>query len=272
MKTHEFACGDHTPTGYISAGGRGTRLNELFTPDPSTGIAKALLEIGNPKTRLIDHHIANLRQQNIERIVVAAGDQHNVYEYIQDTYADDPAIIATKSLSQLGTGGDLVEYARTSDASFPLLVQNVDTILDIDLLAFADQFVTQRRLGAMASIALTLKKGVPNEGAFQVDCEGKVLYSAEFDDSKNMQTQKVNTHRASSTGAVVIDMDFLRDQKWQKQDGQISLYKNCLYDAWRQDGLYAYNNECRFFRDVGTVAMWLDSRSSLEIQAQLRYS
>jgi hypothetical protein len=49
--------------GYINAGGRGTRLNGIFTPDRQTGIAKALLAIGEPPIRLIDHHIANLQQQ-----------------------------------------------------------------------------------------------------------------------------------------------------------------------------------------------------------------
>ena len=35
-------------TAYINAGGRGTRLNSTFRPDPEYGIAKALLEVGAP--------------------------------------------------------------------------------------------------------------------------------------------------------------------------------------------------------------------------------
>src|SRR5690606_31906942 len=144
--------------GFINAGGRGTRLNGLFTPDPETGIAKALLEIGNPKVKLIDHHVANLRQQNIERIVVAAGDQPEVYEYVHDTYKDDINIRVTRSLGQLGTGGDLTVYTRESGLPDPIIVQNVDTILDINLGLFSRQFMHKRQLGAQACIALTLNK------------------------------------------------------------------------------------------------------------------
>lgn len=106
--------------GYINAGGRGTRLNGLFMPDPEKDIAKALLEIGAPKVKLVDYHIANFQQQNIERIVVATGAQTEVYDYINDVYGDS-GIMATWSRDQFGTGGDLTTYAQDSGVVDPII-------------------------------------------------------------------------------------------------------------------------------------------------------
>lgn len=259
--------------GYINAGGRGTRLNGLFVPNPETGIAKALLEIGNPSIKLIDHHIANLRQQNIEKVVVAAGDQTEVCEYIHDIYEGDKGIQVTRSLGQLGTGGDLTVYARESGLTDPIIVQNVDTILDINFRLSTRHFMFSRQLGAQACIALTLNKDVPNEGAFVGGTDDMVMHSAEFcDEALHVNTDNSIGYQGSSTGAVIVDPDFLRHQNWREQDGQLSLYRQTLRQAWQVNSLYAYNNEHGFFRDVGTVATWLDSKADLGLQSLLRYN
>lgn len=258
--------------GYINAGGRGTRLNGLFTPHPDTGIAKALLEIGDPKVKLVDHHIANLRQQNIERVVVAAGDQPDVYEYVNDIYGHERDIRVTRSLGQLGTGGDLVTYVREFNPTSPIIIQNVDTILDINLDLFSSQLARRRPLGAQACIALTLIKGVPNEGAFVVGMDDKITHSAEFSNEDETATAMSSLgYRGSSTGSVIMYPDFLHSQKWREQDGQLSLYRQTLRQAWQIDGLYAYNNQYGFFRDIGTVATWLDSEADVELQSMLHY-
>lgn len=266
MKLHSW-----DTVGYINAGGRGTRLNGLFNPDEKTGIAKALLSIGNPEIRLVDHHIANLRQQGIESVAVAAGDQEEVYKYINDTYWDEPSIIATKSLEQLGTGGDLLCYARQNEISTDILVQNVDTILDIDLEAFLSEFNDAKKLGRVATIALTLNSGVPNEGAYIVTAQGAVQYSREFSEEEEPAITSPTTYRASSTGAVAFTADFLRQNLWQPKDGQLPIYRHILKDAWDRGGLSAYNNGARFFRDIGTVATWLSSQNDSEFQRHLRY-
>lgn len=259
-------------TGYLSAGGRGTRLNELFYVDPEVGIAKALLEIGKPKTKLIDHHIANLRDQNIEKIVIATGDQSAAYEYVSDTYKDK-GIHVTRSREQLGTGGDLVTYARTNDANTPIIVQNVDTILDIDLTHFGNSFSIMQKLGAQACIALTLNKEVPNQGAYVVGTDNKVIHSAEFnDDDEATGTFTPDSYQASSTGAIIISSDFLREQNWSRRDGQLSLYRQTLRQAWQAEKLYAFNNGYNFFRDLGTVATWQKSEDDVEVQSLLRYN
>lgn len=260
--------------GYINAGGRGTRLNGLFTPDPETGIAKALLEIGVPKVKLVDHHIANFQQHNVERIVVAAGDQPEVYDYIHDTYNNNEVAV-TRTQEQLGTGGDLTSYARESGVIDPIIIQNVDTILDIDFEQLISQFAQQRRLGAQACIALTLNSGVPNEGAFLVDINDKVISSEEFiGTNQQMSTQAVDRikYRGSSTGAVMIQPDFLRRQSWRRQDGQLSLYSQILRHAWREDSLYSYDNGHRLFQDVGTVDAWRSAQENIALHALLHYN
>jgi len=255
--------------GYINAGGRGTRLYSIFPPHADTGVAKALLEIGDPRTTLLEHHVANLRHQDIGQIVVATGDQGAVYTYAQDMYAGSPDIHITRSARQLGTGGDLVQYVRTTEPEAPLLIQNVDTVLALDLMDFVQSFKAQQKLGAIASIALTLNHHVPNEGAFRINQANRVVSSMEF--HEECEQNQSYSYAASSTGAVIMQPDFIRSLSWREQDRQLSLYKDCLRTAWEHEGLYAYNNGHKFFRDVGTVAMWLLSQGDVELQYQLRY-
>jgi len=263
--------GSRESIGYVNAGGRGTRLSDLFTPDAKTGVTKALLSIGEPQIKLVDHHINNLRQQGIEKIVIATGDQHRVFEYVNDVYGGKDKIVATRSLEQLGTGGDLVKYVRQNESSENILVQNVDTILDIDLEALLYEFNRTSELGGLATIALTLSRGVPNEGAYEVAKSGRVQRSKEFRNVGVPDDEGIK-YRASSTGAVVIDADFLGQHAWQLKDGQLSLYRDILKDTWERGGLFAYDNGTRFFRDIGTAAAWLASQGDEELQQYLRYN
>lgn len=257
--------------GYVSAGGRGTRLNGLFYAEEKTGIAKALLSIGSPEIKLIDHHINNLRHQGIENVVVATGDQSQVFEYVNDVYIGDSRVTATRSAEQLGTGGDLIEYTRRDEANRDIVVQNVDTILDIDLNVLLYEYTCKRKLGRIATIALTLNKEVPNEDAYAVSEFDDVLFSKEFNDNEDAEVSSLK-YRASSTGAVAVEADYLRNNLWQPKDGQLSLYRHILKDAWEAGGLFAYDNGTKFFRDVGTIATWLMSQDDVELQRHLRYN
>jgi NDP-sugar pyrophosphorylase family protein len=258
--------------GYINAGGRGTRLKGLLTADPQKGIAKALIELGEPKIKLLDHHIANLRLQGIDDIVVAAGDQSVVAEYTRDEYSKDRAIMVTTSEVQLGTGGDLVRFAQSLDASRGLVVQNVDTILDINIPNFHDVFLLQQKIGAIVSIALTKKRGVPNEDAYSVNHQGRVLVSNEFEQPEPENFATEVCYKASSTGAVIVDSEFIGSLEWMMDGGVLSLYKDCLARACCLRGLFAYDNGNRFFRDVGTIASWKVSQGDVDLQKQLRYN
>ena len=81
---------------YINAGGRGSRLREVFPYDPERGIAKALLELGNPPLRLVDHHIANSRDQGIQidegKIMVTKDDFDSALAEIKPRFGLDDSI------------------------------------------------------------------------------------------------------------------------------------------------------------------------------------
>lgn len=262
---------------YINAGGRGSRLWEVLPYDrkKGKGIAKALLELGNPPLPLVDHHIANSRDQGIDRIIIAAGDQPTVREYIQDTYADDEDIIVTSSEYQHGTGGDLLIAAHTQPVlqaeDALVLVQNVDTILDIPLPEFEKEHrYLANKFGASATIALTRNKGVKNQDAFLVHAHsGQVLQSAELGD-QHPEAPQPGEYTASSTGAVALSAEFLRTYK--VGDGQVSLYSELLKQSHMGGGLFAYDNSTRFFRDVGTASDWKASEDDIVLNSLLKYS
>lgn len=260
---------------YINAGGRGSRLRDIFPYDQEKGIAKALLKVGDPALRLVDHHIANSREQGIERTIIAAGDQPSVYEYVQDRYRSDDDIVVTHSEQQHGTGGDLLIAAHTlpelQDDSTLLLVQNVDTILDISLPGFEKEHrYLAKKFGASATIALTHNRGVKNQDAYLVHIpSGQVVSSAELD-GRPIEAPKADEYRASSTGAVALSADFLRQYK--VGDGLISIYRELLNQSHLGGGLFAYDNGHKFFRDVGTVADWEASIDDFVLNSHLKYS
>ncbi len=255
-----------TTSAYINAGGRGTRLNDLFAPDPELGIAKALLLLGKPPLRLIDHHIGVLRSINLASIIVGAGDHPKVASYIAAGYADQNIHVSITS-TQLGTGGELLYALHSKPEYFSLntLVCNVDTILDISY----EEFLRSQSAQALATIALTRTSGVPNQDAFWIGDRSKVVRN---DESGTVSQEPTDTkYRASSTGSVLLRTDFLQTIDWSPGDGQLSLYKDILAEAEQRDGLYAYDNSLRFFRDIGTHAAWLASQNDDELQSLLCY-
>lgn len=259
-------------TGYINAGGRGTRLNPLFEPDPEFGIAKALLEVGVPPIRLVDHHVAVLGQTTLRNTVVGAGDLEGVAAHIEATYAEDQAVTVVRAKRQYGTAGDLILAIREQPELFgnQTVISNVDTILDLDF----DDFVKfHRNAGAALSIALTRNKGVPNEDAFHVDSRGMVVYSAEATTNplRLENALELTAHKGSSTGAVVLDTDFIRDIDWEPARGQLSLYRDVMGAALTDRAVASYDNGHGFFVDVGTVQTWIASGQTGMLQPYLRY-
>lgn len=259
-------------TGYINAGGRGTRLNAIFEPDPEYGIAKALLEVGSPTVKLVDHHVAVLAQTALRNTVVGAGDLESVAAHVEMTYAGNPTVKAVRAQRQYGTAGDLILAIREQPELFgdQTVISNVDTILDLD----TDDFVNfHRNTGATLSIALTRNRGVPNEDAFHVDNSGMVIYSAEattnpLDIDKALE---LTARKGSSTGAVVVDTDFLRDAAWEPERGQLSLYRDIMGEALAEGSVAGYDNGYGFFVDVGTVQTWVASGQTGMLQPYLRY-
>ena len=204
--------------GYINAGGRGTRLNPVFAPDPTRGVSKALLEVGAPPIPLINHHINKLAAAGVPTIVAGVGDHYNVAEHIRAEYAGDTRVHAIEVGAQLGNGGDLVVAVRRHRQLFAdqVMISNCDTILDIDESALAEQ---HHDTGAGLTIALTENKGVPNEGAYYVGYNSAVVYCAETTkDPPSADADEYTAYRASSTGALVVESALLCDMDWRPED------------------------------------------------------
>jgi NDP-sugar pyrophosphorylase family protein len=264
----------NSATAYINAGGRGTRISpalpENFT-DPAIGVSKALLEVGGQKTFLVDHHIRKLLSVGMHNIVAGVGDHGNVKRYVDFTYRTYPNVSAIESPHQRGTGGDLIDAVNNYDFFCrSIFVNNVDTILDIDEADFLDAHHCSQ---AGMTIALTQRTGVPNEGAFSVNLNNKVIHSAEAAlnpiDSQTASTQR--DWNGSSTGAVFVEKDLLQEFARQNNpDESISLYRDIIAYALGQSALYAYNNQLKYFLDVGTVDTWHQAEhDSLVLQSYI---
>ncbi|MEU2900883.1 nucleotidyltransferase family protein [Streptomyces sp. NPDC001273] len=261
-------------TAYINAGGRGTRLNPIFAPDPKIGVTKALLEIGNPPLRLVDHHVNKLDSAGVPRIIVGAGDHVSVKQHVDEAYENNPRVFAVSTVDQLGNGGDLVRAVRDYPRLFEgqVLITNVDTLLDLDEAAMFEQ---HRITDADLTIALTRNRGVPNEGAYVVGPDSNVVYCGEAADRNGLTEEdaiKRSAYRGSSTGALVIKSELLKNVNWSPEDGPLSLYKDIVGVALGKGAVYAYDNGRRLFTDVGTVQTWTDANEQIEVlQRHLYY-
>ncbi len=234
-------------TVYINAGGRGTRLESIFPKGPS-GVTKALIDFnGKP---MIKNHTDLLADLGFKNIIVGAGDHLNVKEYYAGQENDKLKVVNTET--QEDTGGDLIKAVReTENKGTNILVENVDTVLYIEDLA--ELLAQHEKSDAIATIVLTTKKGVPNEGAFFVDQDGKVIFSREAKEEYGLTEPKEWTGlKASSTGTVIFKTDFLQSYNWQAGQGPLSVYRDLIPKLIKQGGLYAYDNGNNLFTDTGT--------------------
>lgn len=260
-------------TGYVNAGGRGTRLNPVITPDAKIGVTKALLRVGSPPLVLVEHQVNRLLAAGLDNVVVGAGDHEAVAAHVERVYGKSGRVRAIFSRRQLGHGGDLLRAVGRYPQLFQrdVVITNVDTILDwpeLEALRF------HRGRGASLTSNLTLRRGVPNEDAFFMGRDGRVLYHR--DSIRNIITSKEagprTAYRGSATGALIVGADFLRGIGWRESDGPLSIYTQIVAAALMRGGLYAFSNGQRFFMDVGTVGTWSQvQRSPAIIQQYLCY-
>lgn len=234
-------------TVYINAGGRGKRLESIL-PKSEKGITKALIEFdGKP---MIQNHTDLLSKLGFRNIIVGAGDHLNIKDHYKGRENDKLSIVYTES--QEDTGGDLIKAVReTENTGENILVENVDTVLYIKNLA--ELLAQHEKSGATATIVLTTKKGVPNEGAFFVDENGKVVFTKEarpeYALSEPVDWQGL---KASSTGTVIFKTDFLRSHDWQSGQDSLSVYRDLVPELIKRGELYAYDNGNNLFADTGT--------------------
>lgn len=242
---------------YINAGGRGTRLEGVAPADPVDGIAKALIEVGEPPIKLVDHHINRLKKAGIERVVVGIGHQARVGSYVDDRYGGDDGVYAVGTGRQLGSGAELQTVTQERPELFrnSIYICNVDTILDIPERDFLRVHKTG---GKVLSIALTRATGVPNEGSYYLDYNGAVIYCAEvLENPISIDEARAKAEsRASSTGAVIVERDYIQDLELPQVDGEVSLYRHVIGAALRDHQVAGFDNGKRMFMDVGTRDTW----------------
>jgi len=240
---------------YINAGGRGTRLNAVFTPDEKTGITKALLRFDKGGETLIQRHIDALLTSGFDDIIVGVGDHHHVKQYIETTY-DDAYVHAIDYDDQLGNGGDMLRAVQDYSELFTdsIYVANVDTFINIDKRAVAER---HRQNGADMTFVLTMSEGVPNYQAFYVDENDRILHTNEDARAILSDETRENTHyRGSSTGSMMLAKTALQAYEWKPSDGAIGLYREVVGDIIAKGRAYAYNNGHRPFIDIGTEDTW----------------
>ncbi len=244
-------------TGYINAGGRGTRLNPVFAPDPTYGISKALLPVGNPPVVLVEHQINKLSHAGVTNVVVGVGDHYHVVDHIEGVYAKTSHVHALSMDKQLGNGGDLVRAIRSNPDLFGehILIVNVDTLVQLDE---RDLVNVHRARNADLTIALTQKTGVPNEGAYYVGHNDEVVFTREVmtNSISEKEAAEKAAYRGSSTGALVIRRELLLNLEWSSADGPLSLYSDIVAHALGRGSAFAYSNGTKFFIDIGTVDTW----------------
>jgi NDP-sugar pyrophosphorylase family protein len=140
-----------------------------------------------------------------------------------------------------------------------ILITNVDTLLDLDEMSF---WKFHQMRGAGLSMAVTLNKNVPNEGALYINDSDRVIYSREvLDGSTDPQAIRSQVkYCASSTGAIIARKELLYDIPWQPKDGPLSLYGSIVGTYLNNGQMYAYNNGTNMFTDVGTVETWSNAQ------------
>jgi NDP-sugar pyrophosphorylase family protein len=230
----------------INAGGRGTRLEPILEKKSETGITKALIEMGGQS--LLDYHLKHAVKLGYRKVVISAGDHENIRDYLADKdYGIPVETLLVKE--QRGNGGDLLEAVKSqSDLGDQIIVQNVDSFV---LLDEAELLNEHKKSGRVATIVVSHRQGVPNQDAWFIDQDNKVVKTLEGEDDGS-ETDEEFIKRASSTGMVVFDTEWLKEYKNSKQS--ISIYADMLPSLVSEGKLGAFDNGELLFYDVGTPA------------------
>lgn len=233
------------------------RLSTIFRPDERLGVSKALLPVGRPPISLIEHQINKLDHAGVTAIVAGVGDHDNVADYVRSVYKDHDKVHAAYYENQLGNGGDLVRAVRDYPELFGsyTLITCVDVLLDVSEAAFLD---FHKAAGGELSIALTRIRGVPNQDAYYIDDEGRVIYCGEADSNYVSEREAADdcSFRGSSTGALIANTAMLLALDWQPENGPLSVYRQLVGTAMEHSSMYAFDNGISLFTDVGTVDSW----------------
>jgi NDP-sugar pyrophosphorylase family protein len=144
---------------------------------------------------------------------------------------------------QQGTRADLLDCLRHVDTD-AFVVWNGDTVVDLDVAAL---LTASARDPAGGVIVLTRRTGVPNEGAFFVAGDGRVLASLEAVPTPAIPS--TFAWRGSSAGVLLLRKSLLSPFHSPLQR---SLEKSILPSLIATRQLRAFDNGERYFLDFGT--------------------
>lgn len=220
----------------ILAGGPGTRLGALGARMPKTMLPVA----GRP---YLEYLATRLLAAGLCPLVVGI---HHLADMIRGHFADEPrwADILLVPTGQRGTGADLLDcLAHVPTDAF--VIWNGDTVVDLDLTALLEFAEQDTGRGA---IVLTRRTGVPNEGAFYVADDGRVLASLEAAPAPAIPAGFA--WRGSSTGVLLLRKALLA--RFSSGPPPSSLEQTILPRLISTQHLRAFDNGTRYFLDFGT--------------------
>lgn len=248
----------------VNGGGQGERLREMegnwrLQFNPETGkITKILTKVmPGEDDRILDRHLKHLLNRGFADIVIGAGNHHNVADYVKGNKGYDKKVEVSTFDNQLDTGGDLIRTVRSSNLAKYTLVENGDTIVLFD----EGEFIrAHQESGAAATMLLTGRKKVPDEGQWLVDTNGLVLKIFTTEEMEKIKKDRlpapVGTRYLSSTGAVIFNTNFLEKYPWQESQGRLSLYRDNVDSGL--PGILPHlieEGQLRYF-DAGTALMY----------------
>lgn len=222
----------------IIAGGRGTRISELYP-----NIPKPMIHVdGIP---VLQREIECLRKQNILDIIITVGYKADkIMNYFGNGEKIGVNIEYFVEKSPLGNAGALLKIREKLDDDFLLL--NADSIFDVD---FQRMIAFHKKTGGKATIAVHPNDHPFDSGLIVYDENCKVLQWINKEEPRDTYY-----HNIVNAGVHVLSASLLKKIfKAEILDLDRDILKPLIVD----DALYAYKTS-EYIKDMGTPERLLD--------------
>lgn len=228
----------------VLVGGFGTRLRPLTLTTP-----KQMLPIG--QTTMLERVIGQLGRHGVTEAVLSLGFRPDRFlERFGDGVCAGVTLRYAEEPEPLDTAGAIAFAARDAGITDTFLAVNGDVLTDLDITAFVE---AHRRLGGLATIALTPVEDPSRFGVVPTDDEGRVLGFIEKPPPGTAITNWIN----AGTYALepqVLDMIAA---------GARSSIERDIFPVLAEAGsLYAVKSDA-YWLDAGTHEAYLDAHFDL---------
>lgn len=237
----------------ILAGGLATRMVDICKDTP-----KSMLRFGGYP--FLQYLVSWFVRSEVPQIIIVSG---HLSEQIENLFCNDYwrqySVRVIKEPEPLGTGGAFKFATKYCDHP-NILLCNGDTILSLNLPIVFDRYSS---CAVPITAVLTMKEGVPNQGAITV--EGGLV--VEFDEGGDLRDlyDKGPDFRASSTGYYLIRHEGISNEF---PCGKFSLERELMPKLVKKKLVAGFNNRNEPFFDFGTPEIFNQlqgSRSLLDI-------